>query len=345
MGNKYNRVMFVTNSLSGGGAERATNILVNALKDLGTEVALVAINDGVKDLIEPNCRVFELKRQWQGGIFTLLSAYFSLQYSVLKWKPSVIVLNCDLPELLGSLLLGKHRLVAVEHATFPWTKRILLGKFVRKILEIRKVHWVAVSEHLSIWQSKQIPTVIKNSVITKSDQTNRRQAFIKRITFVGRLSIEKQPSWLLEVARETSLPARFIGDGILMQDLKQSTKELKLEVEFLGYVSDPWEYFEDSDLLIVPSLFEGDGLVIVEALLRGIPILLNDIPDLRRFQLPEINYCASVDEFSQTILNNLDSVEKLIVNRDTVKVITSNRDPKFVASQWRDYLKELQTKI
>lgn len=345
MGSKYSRVMFVTNSLSGGGAERATNILVNALKDLGTEVALVAINDGVKDLIEPNCRVFELRRQWQGGIFTLFSAYFSLQYSVLKWKPSVIVLNCDLPELLGSLLVGKHRLVAVEHATFPWTKRILLGKFVRKILEFRNVHWVAVSEHLSIWQSKQIPKVIKNSVINQSNQSKEGQVLIKRIAFVGRLSIEKQPSWLLEVARKTNLPARFIGDGILMQDLKQSAKGLKLEVEFLGYVSDPWEYFGDSNVLIVPSLFEGDGLVIIEAMLRGIPILLNDIPDLRRFQLPEINYCASVDEFSQTIMSNLDSAEKLIVTRDIVEIITSSRDPKFVASQWRDYLKELQTKI
>jgi glycosyltransferase involved in cell wall biosynthesis len=336
--------MFVTNSLSGGGAERATNILVNALKDSGTEVALVAINDGANDLVEPKCRVFELRRQWQGGILTLISAYFALQISVWKWKPSVIVLNCDLPELLGSILVGKRRLVAVEHATFPWTKRILLGKLVRKILELRKVRWVAVSEHLSIWQSKQIPKVIKNAVITQSDQPNKRQIILKRINFVGRLSVEKQPSWLIEIARETSLPARFIGDGILMQELQQSTRDSKPEVEFLGYVSDPWKYFEDSDLLIVPSLFEGDGLVIVESMLRGIPILLNDIPDLRRFQLPEINYCASVNEFSHAIMTNLESVEKLIVSRDIVEVIIRSRDPKFVARQWSDLLKELETK-
>lgn len=344
MSTKNNRVMFVTNSLSGGGAERATNILVNALKDSGAEVALVAVNDGVNDLVEPKCRVFELRRQWQGGIMTLISAYFALQISVWKWKPSVIVLNCDLPELLGSLLVGKRRLVAVEHATFPWTKRILLGKLVRKILELRKVRWVAVSEHLSIWQSKQIPNVIKNPVITQSDLSDKQKILIKRINFVGRLSVEKQPSWLNEIVRETSLPARFIGDGILMQELQQSTKDLKSKVEFLGYVSNPWEYFEDSDILIVPSLFEGDGLVIIEAVLRGVPILLNDIPDLRRFQLPEINYCSNVNEFSQTIMSNLESAEKFIVSRDTVEVITSSRDPKFVANQWSDFLKELQTK-
>jgi glycosyltransferase involved in cell wall biosynthesis len=181
-------------------------------------------------------------------------------------------------------------------------------------------------------------------VIFQSDLPDKQKILIKRVNFVGRLSVEKQPSWLIEIVRETSLPARFIGDGILIQELQQSTKDLKPEVEFLGYVSDPWEYFEDSDLLIVPSLFEGDGLVIVEAILRGIPILLNDIPDLRRFQLPEVNYCASVNEFSQTIMSNLEAVEKFIVSRDIVEVITSSRDPKFVASQWRDFLKELETK-
>jgi glycosyltransferase involved in cell wall biosynthesis len=113
-------------------------------------------------------------------------------------------------------------------------------------------------------------------------------------------------------------------------------------VEFLGYVSDPWDYFEDSDLLIVPSVFEGDGLVVVEALMRGIPFLLSDIPDLRRFELPEINYCKSVDDFSGTVLNNLVSLDKLKVSRDTVKNITSNRDPRFVAEQWTKLLKELR---
>jgi hypothetical protein len=38
------KIMFVTNSLSGGGAERATNVLVNALFDEGIDVVLMAIN-------------------------------------------------------------------------------------------------------------------------------------------------------------------------------------------------------------------------------------------------------------------------------------------------------------
>ena len=336
------RVMFVTNSLSGGGAERATNILVNALHDSGIKVALVPINDGVRDLVEPKCEIFELKRQWQGGIFSLFSAFLSLQCTIWKWKPTVVVLNCDLPELLGSLSIGSHKLVAVEHATFPWTKRIQLGKIVRMLLEFRHVRWVSVSDHLSIWQSKQIASVIKNAVISQPEFIEKKSIQVERLNFVGRLSVEKQPSWLVEIAKKTNLPARIIGDGILMEDLQESSKELNNLVEFLGYVNDPWDYFEDSDLLIVPSVFEGDGLVVVEALMRGIPILLSDIPDLRRFELPEINYCKSVDDFSRTILQNLVSIDKLKVSKDIVKNITSNRDPRFVAEQWTKLLKELR---
>ncbi len=336
--------MFVTNSLSGGGAERATNILVNALSDAGVEVALVAINNGLSDLVEPKCPVFELNRRWQGGVLTLFSAFFAFQREIWKWKPNVIVLNCDLPELLGSLSLGKHKLVAVEHATFPWTKRIQLGKIVRKILEFRRVRWVSVSDHLSIWQSRQIPRVIKNAVLIPVQVYEKVFTDIKRINFVGRLSIEKQPNWMLDIAKETNVPTRIIGDGVLMQELQKSSKDLGGEVEFLGYVSNPWEYFEDSDLLIVPSLFEGDGLVVVEALIRGIPILLNDIPDLRRFQLPEMNYCKSVSEFAAAVKSNSESTENFIVPRNIVDRILNNRDPKFVASQWGDFLNEVHTK-
>ena len=150
MKNKYNRVMFVTNSLSGGGAERATNILVNVLTDLGLQVSLVVINSGAPDLIKPKCQTFELKREWQGGLLSVLAAFFKLQSVIWKWKPNYLVLNCDIPELLGSLSLGKHKLIAVEHATFPWINRIRLGKVTRKILSARNTKWVAVSKHLKM---------------------------------------------------------------------------------------------------------------------------------------------------------------------------------------------------
>ena len=332
------RVMFVTNSLSGGGAERATNILVNALQDSGTKVSLIAINHSAKDLVEPNCQVFELNRPWNGGLSTVVKAYFSMQSAIWKWKPDVLVLNCDLPEFLGSMTIGKHNLVAVEHATYPWVKRLTLGRIIRWILAVRKTKWVAVSDHLAIWENKTSPKVIKNAIPNGYTQTNLVSAPISRLNYVGRLSEEKQPIWALEMARHVGIPLRVIGDGHLMPELVNYSTTFNTVVEFLGYVSDPWSDFNDSDLLVIPSIFEGDGLVLVEAAARGIPVLVNDIKDLRRFNLPDQSYCKNVEAFSRSINVNLNSIENLKIPQDIVRNILNGREPAFAAEEWNTFL-------
>ena len=61
------KVLFLTNSLTGGGAERAMNIVANELVRLGFEVGLVPINQSKDDFVELNCPTFPLLRQWRGG--------------------------------------------------------------------------------------------------------------------------------------------------------------------------------------------------------------------------------------------------------------------------------------
>ena len=334
--------MFVTNSLSGGGAERATNILVNALTDLGLQVSLVAINSGAPDLIKPKCQTFELKREWQGGLLSVLAAYFKMQSVIWKWKPNYLVLNCDIPELLGSLSLGKHKLIAVEHATFPWINRIRLGKVTRKILSARNTKWVAVSKHLKIWGTEALPDIsICNAIVTPKINKSKSNGKIKRLNYVGRLSQEKQPLWVLEIAQIVNLPARIFGEGLLKKKLQDFGKEYGIESEFSGFVSNPWEFFEEGDLLIVPSSFEGDGLVLVEALSNRIPLIANDIPDLRRFNLEDYNYASNVDDFSDLISANLNSIENFLPSERTVYGILKDREPQVVGQRWSAFLNSL----
>jgi glycosyltransferase involved in cell wall biosynthesis len=334
-----NRVMFVTNSLSGGGAERATNILVNTLFDSGNQVSLVAINDGPRDLIEPKCLVFELKRKWQGGFLTVLGAYFKLQRAIWKWKPDYVVLNCDIPEFLGSLTFGKHKLIAVEHATFPWLNRIQLGKLTRKVLAARDTKWVAVSDHLSIWETKPVPDIsICNAVISPQINRHPSSGKIKRLNYVGRLSEEKQPLWALNIAKQTNLPIRIFGEGLLKSELQEYVLNQKLNCNFVGFVANPWIFFDENDLLIVPSRFEGDGLVLVEALGNQIPLIANNISDLRRFNLDDCNYAANIEDFSKLISDNLASIEYFLPNEAVVSKILKEREPIKVAQKWNDFL-------
>jgi len=334
--------MFVTNSLSGGGAERATNILVNALSDLGNQVSLVAINDGPRDLIEPSCQIFELKRKWQGGLLSVFAAHLKLQRVIWKWKPDYLVLNCDIPEFLGSLSIGKHKLIAVEHATYPWIKRLRLGKLTRKILSTRNAKWVAVSSHLKIWGSESPPDIsISNAIVLPTTKRSQPSGSIKRLNYVGRLSEEKQPLWALEIAKQTELPIRIFGEGLLKAQLQNFGIMHKIVTRFEGFVSNPWDSFDENDLLIIPSSFEGDGLVLVEALCNRIPFIANDISDLRRFNLEDKNYALDIEEFSNSIVTNINSIQHFLPKENNVYEILKDREPAVVGQRWNSFLNSL----
>ena len=341
------KIMFVTNSLSGGGAERATNILINALSDTGTDVALVAVNDGPMDLVEPACEVFELKREWQGGAVSVIKAYFGLQAAIRKWKPDFLVLNCDIPELLGSIAIGKHQLIAVEHASQPWPQRQPLGRFVRKLLCFRKTRWVAVSDHLKVWGLNALPNIVINNAINPLDplpKTQERNEFnlMRRLVFVGRLSPEKNPSLLVSVSKEVKLPIVFIGAGNQSEEIKKLCELSGVSVEMKGFVKDPWSEFRPGDLLIIPSKNEGDGLVLVEAIQRGIPLVVNDIPDLARFGLQNLNYFKGPSNLIKTINASKETLNHFIVSAKTTDGLLSDRSPEKVGHKWLNFLiKEL----
>ena len=85
-----NSLLFITNSISGGGAERATNLLVYALHDEGADVKLIALNEGPEDLVKLRCPVFEIHRKWRGSVFETFKSYRKVQSIVRQEKPDVI---------------------------------------------------------------------------------------------------------------------------------------------------------------------------------------------------------------------------------------------------------------
>ena len=70
----------------------------------------------------------------------------------------------------------------------------------------------------------------------------------------------------------------LLGDGILKNELTEETKRLKIEdrVIFAGQVSNVNEYYSAFDIMVMPSLFEGLGMVAIEAQSANLPCLLSD---------------------------------------------------------------------
>lgn len=339
--------MILTNSLTGGGAERSMNLVCNELAKRGWPIALVPINAGPNDEVIPTCEVFPLEREWRGTLADTASAIWKLNRVVRSWNPDVIVLNCDLPELFGALLLSRRQLIAVEHINRPWISRLTLGRIVRQILRIRKVKWVAVSAHLAIWPTGEIPdSVVLNSISTmgmplNSKSNPRYSNEIRRLFFVGRLAPQKRPDWLLEIGRLTKLPLEVIGEGLMRESLEERARQFEVKANFRGQITHVWEQVEDGDVLIVPSEYEGDGLVVIEGIQQGLPMLLADIPDFRRFGLPDKNYCKDVDDFSKRIDSFRTNQVELLVPEDISRSILASRSIMAVGNMWENYLNSI----
>ncbi len=104
----------------------------------------------------------------------------------------------------------------------------------------------------------------------------------KVLLFVGRVSKEKNPAFLLDVM-ERVLPEcpdtvlRLVGDGPGRPVLEQSAKKRGIAhaVEFLGYMprSELPRLYREADIFTFPSKTETQGLVTIESMLSGTPVV------------------------------------------------------------------------
>ena len=340
------RVVIVTNSLSGGGAERAMNILANELHRRSHEITVIAINSSPPDSISLNCNLIEIGRQWRGSLADTLKSLLIFRGEIRRIEPDIVILNCDLPEFYGAINLLRAKIIAVEHVNYPWKNRESLGKLVRLILRIKKTTWITVSNHLRIWPKNFSPKrVIFNPISEMHESEIRSSAPIKRLVFMGRLTFQKNPHLFMEIAHYVNLPILVLGDGEDRRHLLELANRLKLEFEAPGFRKFPWREISDGDLLIIPSRYEGDGLVVIEALQRNVPLLVSKIPEFKRFGLPIPNYASGVKEFVEIIDTHRDSTAAFQVDSTTAESILNHREVTSIGEDWERLFRELMNQL
>ncbi len=93
------------------------------------------------------------------------------------------------------------------------------------------------------------------------------------VGFVGRLTPQKNVAWLLRaLARLPQVTGLILGDGEDRPALEQAAGALP-NVRFLGHREQAADWMRAFDVLCLPSRWEGLGLVLVEAMLRRVPVV------------------------------------------------------------------------
>lgn len=110
------------------------------------------------------------------------------------------------------------------------------------------------------------------------------------ILFIGRLIEQKGVDILLrafaQVTKHHSMARlRIVGDGNLRTELEALSESLRLTevVQFFGWVEDAQRLMPGSDMVLVPSRWEGFGLVTLEAMRHAKPLIASAVS-----ALPEI---------------------------------------------------------
>ena len=103
---------------------------------------------------------------------------------------------------------------------------------------------------------------------------------ITKIFAAGRFVRKKGFDFLLKaipevLASDCKIQFQIAGDGPEFDELKRLQSELNLEekVQFLGFRNDVPQLMKQSDLFVLPSLSEPFGIILLEAMATGTPIV------------------------------------------------------------------------
>lgn len=139
------------------------------------------------------------------------------------------------------------------------------------------------------------------------------------IGHVGRFDPQKNHVFLLDIAaeianREPKMRLLLVGCGSLRPDIEQKIERLGLidRVIFAGSRSDiPRLMLEAMDVFLFPSLYEGLGLVLVEAQAAGLPCIISDaVPeevDLVKPLVRRISLSKSTSVWAEEVLTALNN--------------------------------------
>ena len=127
--------------------------------------------------------------------------------------------------------------------------------------------------------------VIPNAVDIGEFDRIAHQGNGRRIGFIGRLDPIKRIEDL--VAAMPLLPEDYrldiFGDGEMRKSLQSmiSSRRLEQRITLHGEIAGPAPALSQIDLLVLPSDAEGFGLVLIEAMAAGVPVIGTNVPGIR----------------------------------------------------------------
>ncbi len=279
-----------------------------------------------------------------------LKAFFDIWRIIKKYNPIIVHTHSSKAGLMGRLaakLAGAPIIVHTPHGHVffgyfgPFKTKLfiifekLASRITDKIVALtnreKKDHVlfkIAEEDKFSVIYSGIERNILKESSSEEKQNLKKELGIPENSLIVGtagRLVPVKGPEFLVKaskyiISKYPDTYFMFTGDGPLEQDLKRKALEMGISnnIIFLGWRDDLAKIISIYDIFVLPSLNEGMGRVLVEAMALGKSIVASNvggIPDLvihgkNGFLVPPKNP-KELAKYIQVLLEDKDKREKM----------------------------------
>ena len=287
--NQKNNILHISRTMDIGGAERIVYQLSSDLKDEFDSVH-VASTGGLweSELAAQGIQHHKILDIDSKNPLTVIKILYSIGQIIKNNEITIVHTHHRMAAFYIRLLKLVHpKLIHVYTAHNVFKDKLPLYGFA-----LKNAKSVAVGEAVNKNLKEDVgitdSRVIYNGVVLKEtdDQVDEIISYggIK-LGCIARLSEQKGLTYLLDamsLLTVKDIRLFIVGDGELRNELENKVEELDLQdsVTFLGYRKDIVECINSFDFCVLPSVFEGFGLVAIEAFMNSKTLVATDIPGL-----------------------------------------------------------------
>lgn len=323
------RVLHVIDGLHAGGAERVLVTLVRQLGAPEVEHSLLLLYDvgPLLELVPAECAVYGADGD---PLSSLMTATARTRPDVLQsWVDEAAVLAATVSAATGIPHL--HRIPNIPSAQYRLHPRG--HRFLRSFrLALEQARAVCALSHAAADDAVSYlgidrPYVVHNGfplATAPCDVEDRKPTGTLLLTMVGRLAVEKGHGVLIEalpeiVRRHPDARCWFVGTGPLEGALRQQIREHGLDdqVRLLGHRDDVTPILAQTDVFVLPSLYEGFCNALTEAMRAACCVVASELPVIKRDVLErgdEVVLCTpgSARSLAAALLRVLEMPERRI---------------------------------